>query len=141
MSTEELLALARFQRLDSRNATEAAMTNLLREMADEIERLSRELNRMRSYLAAGEKWQSIATKPPGERVLLWFPELGYPVTGDDEAYSYKSGGWKASHWMPAPLAPALDVPADRRVSCSVCIRAGGCPEGACEYELQQGTRG
>jgi hypothetical protein len=51
------------------------------------------------------EWRAIDTAPPGERVLLWFPELGYPVTGDHKSYSYESGGWKATHWMPLPPPP------------------------------------
>lgn len=57
-----------------------------------------------------EGWQPIETKRPG-RVLLWFPQLGYPVTGDSEIYSYQSGGWKATHWMPLPSPPQ---PGDER---------------------------
>lgn len=40
MVTDEMLALARFTRLDSRNCDEAAKDRLLSEMADEIERLT-----------------------------------------------------------------------------------------------------
>lgn len=58
------------------------------------------------YCDPWEGWQSIETKPPGQRVLLWFPQLGYPVTGDSEVYSYVSGGWKATHWMPLPAPPS-----------------------------------
>jgi hypothetical protein len=51
-------------------------------------------------------WRTIETAPPGERVLLWFPELGYSVTGMPEAYGYKTGGWKATHWLPLPPPPS-----------------------------------
>ena len=57
------------------------------------------------YCDPWEGWQPIETKPPNQRVLLWFPELGYPVTGDSEVYSYVSGGWKATLWMPLPASP------------------------------------
>jgi len=50
-------------------------------------------------------WRTIDTAPPGERVLLWFPDLGYAVTGTPEAYGYKFGGWKATHWLPLPPPP------------------------------------
>jgi hypothetical protein len=39
MSTDDLLKLARFQMLDSRNCNEEAKDGLLGQMADEIERL------------------------------------------------------------------------------------------------------
>lgn len=51
------------------------------------------------------KWQPIASVPNDVYVLLWFPELGHPVVGYPEAYGYKTGSWKATHWMPAPFAP------------------------------------
>lgn len=52
------------------------------------------------------EWQPMETCPPAPtRVLLWFPALGYPVTGFPEAYAYKTGGWKATHWMPLPPPP------------------------------------
>jgi hypothetical protein len=52
------------------------------------------------------EWQPIETCPPAPtRVLLWFPALGYPVTGFPEAYGYKTGGWKATHWMHLPAPP------------------------------------
>lgn len=38
MTTDELLKLARFQMLDSRNCNEAARIRLLGQMADELER-------------------------------------------------------------------------------------------------------
>lgn len=50
-------------------------------------------------------WQTIESAPPGERVLLWFPDLGYAVTGTPEAYGYKFGSWKATHWLPLPAPP------------------------------------
>jgi hypothetical protein len=50
-------------------------------------------------------WRPIETCPPGERVLLWHPELGYAVTGWPEAYGYKTGGWNATFWMPPPPPP------------------------------------
>jgi hypothetical protein len=55
---------------------------------------------------AALSWQPIETCPPAPtRVLLWFPALGYPVTGTPEAYAYKTGSWKATHWMPLPAPP------------------------------------
>jgi hypothetical protein len=60
-----------------------------------------------AQLQAADQWQPIEMKPPG-RVLLWFPDLGYPVTGDSEIYSYVSGGWKATHWRPSPPAPQVE---------------------------------
>jgi hypothetical protein len=64
------------------------------EAADEIERLRTE-----------REWRPIDTAPPGEKVLLWFNELGYPVVGDHSIYAYKMGGWIATHWMPLPSVP------------------------------------
>lgn len=58
-------------------------------------------------LCAERIWEPIDTCPPAPtRVLLWFPALGYPVTGFPEAYAYKTGGWKATHWMPLPAPPS-----------------------------------
>lgn len=55
-----------------------------------------------------ENWQPISTCPPGRvRVLLWFPKLGYAVSGWLDAYGET---WKkqATHWQPSPEGP--DVP-------------------------------
>jgi hypothetical protein len=60
-------------------------------------------------LKAEHAWQPIETAPAGVRSILWFRELGYPVVGWPEAYGYKTGGWKPTHWMPAPAGPASDV--------------------------------
>lgn len=52
-------------------------------------------------------WRPIESAPTGIRVLLWFPALGYPVTGWREAYGYISSGWLATHWMPLPEPPTV----------------------------------
>lgn len=58
------------------------------------------------YCTPWEGWQPIETAPTDrQHMLLWFPQLGYPVVGWPEAYGYTTGGWKATHWMPLPAAP------------------------------------
>lgn len=57
------------------------------------------------YCDPWEGWQPIETCPANTRVMLWHPDLGYAVTGWPEAYGYKTGGWKATYWMPLPAPP------------------------------------
>lgn len=60
-----------------------------------------------------EYWRPIDTCPANTRVLLWYPQLGYPVTGMPEAYGYATGGWKATFWMPLPASPANSTSAHK----------------------------
>lgn len=82
-----------------------------------------------------DRWRPISTAPTdGTKVLLWFPDLAYPVVGPNEAYGYKTGGWKPTHWMPAPSAPR----------CTDCAHVGCTIQGPHEHGSngpQQGTRG
>lgn len=76
------------------------LLELLQWSADEILRLIQ-----------NTQWQPIETAPKDEYVLLAFNELPYPVVGNHEHWSYKGGGWKATHWMRLPKLPrerALD---------------------------------
>lgn len=86
------------ERLDADAAAEkaeaASWREVARQQAEEIKRLH-----------GAPTWRPIDTCPDGARVILWFRELGHPVVGYPEAYGYKTGSWKATHWMPAPPPP------------------------------------
>jgi hypothetical protein len=49
-----------------------------------------------------QDWQPIGTLPEGDYVLLRFDGLPYPVVGNSEFWSYKSGGFRATGWMRLP---------------------------------------
>lgn len=60
------------------------------------------LGAIAAVVDAMNEWQPIETAPPGEYVLLRFEHLPYPVVGNHEFWSYKSGGFRATGWMRAP---------------------------------------
>lgn len=102
MSEADLRVLAIAMRALEANALPNVdeLVQLLQWSADEILRLVRD-----------EQWRPIDTAPKDEYVLLAFDQLPYPVVGNHECWSYKGGGWKATHWKPAPKLPrtlALD---------------------------------
>ncbi|HMA19739.1 MAG TPA: hypothetical protein VKO87_02985 [Gemmatimonadaceae bacterium] len=100
MSAPDLRVLAIAMRALKSNALPSVeeLVELLQWSADEILRLVHD-----------GQWRPIDTAPKDEYVLLAFDQLPYPVVGNHECWSYKGGGWKATHWKPLPKLPRVEA--------------------------------